>query len=771
MVRISVAKVTLLLFLLLLCNSQMAAGVTYYVSNSSGSDDYDGLSESTPWKSIAKVNNHNFVAGDNVLFQCGDTWRAEMLVIDDSGSAGNPITFTSFPFGCSNKPIFSGAHPVRGWSQYGTNIYVADLTAGNNAGKFPYGINQLFKGTGRLPMGRWPNPSVDDGGVHYHNGYSVIDGQASATSIADTQLPVTNWTGGTTHIKGMRWYILNRDITGTSGTTLTLEKETACWGGSCSGWGYFINNHLATLDQEGEWYHDRATNRIYLYTVSGIPADDAIEGSVILTDDDRFWGVIVLGVDLADHISHVVIDNFEIIRGYRNAISTPTNLETHENSNIVIKNNTIRDMDSTGIKLATWVWNAQDDGVNGWRGGNNLEILNNHIERVNHYGIDTYARHSLFQDNVIKNVGIITNLGKSGLGCGDGNGGHCTEPGDGIRIKVDKENDSGHHNSLIANRLEGVAYNGVDIFGHNNSLRNNYIERSCITKGDCGAVRTFGRDNLTSTFVYDIVLEDNIIFDIPGNTDGAHQTYRALFGFGLYIDNYSKNVEADGNTVVNTSVHGILYQRSTGTVTNNTLYNNVNGTAWGAQVDIGSSPASVTTMQNNVLFGLQSRARTLDTDLSTLSGSDNNYFFNPFEESNISAAGAKTLAEWQAASGMDLNSKKNWYTLGEGESSLSEIFINDTASSKTFDLGNKRYRDLDQDVVDGSLTLQPFTSRVLVFDSLIKAQLSHCVALLQVVAAMTPQTSLSMAANDLDGDGKFGLADAIALLKTLSDDG
>lgn len=693
-----------------------------------------------------------------------------MLIIADEGSESNPITFSSYPTRCSNKPILSGAQPISGWSHYEGNIYVADLAAGDNSGKFPNGINQLFKGESRLPMGRWPNVSEDDGGVNFHNGYSIIDGQPSTSRISDAQLPGINWTGGTTHIKGMRWYILNRDITGSSGGSLTLASAASCWGGSCNGWGYFINNHLATLDQEGEWFHDDTSNRVYLYSVSGSPPDEIYEGSVNLTDDDRSWGCIVLGTDRAEHISYVVIENFEIIRGYRNGITTPTNLATHENSYLVIKNNIIRDMDDTGIKLAAWVWNAQDGGSNGWRGGNNLAILSNQIERVNHYGIDTYSRHSLFQFNEIKEVGVIGNLGKSGLGCGNGSGGHCTEPGDGFRIKVDKKNDSGHHNNLISNRLVDIAYNGVDIFGHNNTLSKNYIERSCITKGDCGGVRTFGRDSLSSTFVYDIVLQNNILIDIPGNTDGAHETYRDLFGFGLYIDNYSKNVHSVDNSIVNASVHGVLYQRSTGTIEGNTLYNNVSGTVWGAQIDIGSAPALITSMQNNVMFGLQTKARTLATEVATLRGSDNNYFFNPFAESNIAVGGAKNLAEYRAVSGMDNNSKKNWYALSEGDAILSEVFLNDSGSISAFDLGNKRYRDLDQNIVEGQLTLQPFMSQVLVFDSETRPQLSHCIAVLQIVAGMTPQRPLSFIAHDLDGDDQFGIPDAIAILKEISVD-
>lgn len=97
--------------------SVSAANTTYYVSMSGGLDSNDGLSPSTPFKTIAKVNALNLQPGDRVLFKCGDVWRGEMLRIEESGSADNPITFSSYPTtDCANKPIISGSQPIADWS-------------------------------------------------------------------------------------------------------------------------------------------------------------------------------------------------------------------------------------------------------------------------------------------------------------------------------------------------------------------------------------------------------------------------------------------------------------------------------------------------------------------------------------------------------------------------------------------------------------------------------------------------------------------------------
>jgi len=59
-------------------------GPTYFVS-ASGDDANDGLTQQTPWKTIAKVNATAIPAGYNVLFRGGDTFAGN-LVIDAGGS-------------------------------------------------------------------------------------------------------------------------------------------------------------------------------------------------------------------------------------------------------------------------------------------------------------------------------------------------------------------------------------------------------------------------------------------------------------------------------------------------------------------------------------------------------------------------------------------------------------------------------------------------------------------------------------------------------------
>ena len=432
--------------------------------------------------------------------------------------------------------LFSQAHrPYPDGQPDSGNIFSANLSAGANAGKFPNGVNQLFRQGLRLRLGRWPNLGTENGG------YSTIDGQPANNRISDNELPAGDWSGAVAHIKGMRWYILNREVTGSASHSLTVGENLDCWGGNCTGWGYFLNNHLNTLDQDGEWYYDPASQRLYLYSTAGMPADGQIEGSVILKTDDRSWGGITLGEDLGVETAYVVIENFALRGWFRHGIATPTNLAHYEIHDLIIQNNTIRDVDSTGINLGTWVYDAWDGRPDGWRGGYNLTIQENTILRANRMGIDSYARQSTISGNTIQDVGLIENLGAAGMGCDySAGGGLCTEDGDGIRIKVDQADDTGNNMLISGNHLERIAYNGMDIFGHHNTLEHNVIRQACYAKGDCGGVRTFGSDNMSNTSVHDLLFDENLILNTSGNTDGCNTTYREEFGFGLYIDHNSR---------------------------------------------------------------------------------------------------------------------------------------------------------------------------------------------------------------------------------------
>lgn len=89
-----------------ICGAALPSGATYYVSQSSGNDNWTGLAptpngDTGPWKTLARAST-NYVAGDRILLKCGDTWNEE-LHPKGSGTSANPITIGAY--GKGKKPV------------------------------------------------------------------------------------------------------------------------------------------------------------------------------------------------------------------------------------------------------------------------------------------------------------------------------------------------------------------------------------------------------------------------------------------------------------------------------------------------------------------------------------------------------------------------------------------------------------------------------------------------------------------------------------------
>ena len=81
-------------------------GTAYYISSSIGSDENDGLSEATPWKSFAHIENIDLKPGDRVLLRRGDIWH-ERLTVRGSGRKDAWIFVGSYGDTADPKPEIS----------------------------------------------------------------------------------------------------------------------------------------------------------------------------------------------------------------------------------------------------------------------------------------------------------------------------------------------------------------------------------------------------------------------------------------------------------------------------------------------------------------------------------------------------------------------------------------------------------------------------------------------------------------------------------------
>ena len=89
------------LILLITMTVQLSFATTYYVDAINGNDSNNGLSPSSAWQSINKVNNFSFASGDVISFKRGEIFTGYTLTPPISN-----LTFNAY--GVGNKPVING---------------------------------------------------------------------------------------------------------------------------------------------------------------------------------------------------------------------------------------------------------------------------------------------------------------------------------------------------------------------------------------------------------------------------------------------------------------------------------------------------------------------------------------------------------------------------------------------------------------------------------------------------------------------------------------
>ncbi len=91
---------------LIMTLASCAQGTTYYISSSEGSDDNNGTSKKTPWKSFAHVNEMRLQPGDKVLLKRGDEWN-ERMYVRGSGSKNAWVKISYYGDKNDELPVIS----------------------------------------------------------------------------------------------------------------------------------------------------------------------------------------------------------------------------------------------------------------------------------------------------------------------------------------------------------------------------------------------------------------------------------------------------------------------------------------------------------------------------------------------------------------------------------------------------------------------------------------------------------------------------------------
>lgn len=99
---------------------------TYYLDSTNGLDTNDGLTESTAWKTLTKINNQTYQGGTNILLKRGEVFKTEVGIrLNGSGSVDNRVLYSAY--GDGPKPIISILKDFsHSWTYTDSNIWIAD---------------------------------------------------------------------------------------------------------------------------------------------------------------------------------------------------------------------------------------------------------------------------------------------------------------------------------------------------------------------------------------------------------------------------------------------------------------------------------------------------------------------------------------------------------------------------------------------------------------------------------------------------------------------
>lgn len=638
--------------------SIMSNATAWYFSASEGDDSRTSAqaqNPGTPWKSLAKLNTifSSLAPGDIILFKRGDVF-AGTIFIAASGSPSNPIVLEAY--GTGAKPVISGLSSLSGWTSAGNNIWEAALPAGNDA------VNVLLLNETVQRVGRYPNSNMPNGG------YLTIKRFTTNTSIFDNGLTGNpNWNGGEVVIRKNRWVLDRNKITSHNGNTINYASQS---GYSPSvNYGYFIQNHPNTLDQNGEWYYKNGNKRLGIFSSSGAPAVP-VQASTVNT---------LLRVHNQNNIS------------FRNIIFKGANANAIEVDN------------AHGVQLLNCDILFSGGNAVLASSSNNLRVEGCTISYTNNTALELrYSSNAVIKDNKIKGTGTFAGMGNGDSGSYEG-------------ILMDGDNEL-----IEGNVIDSTGYIPITFRGNVNIIKNNFISNYNFVKDDGGGIYTW--NNIAGApATYGSKIISNIVLNGYGAGDGTDDP-GYLASNGIYMDDNTAGVEIRGNTVANCGLYGLyIHNGHELSIEDNTFYNSRSQVVLAHDNYAAYAPIRNVSMLNNVFFSkdnsqLLAEFKTPKDDIASFGTFNNNYYCRPTYDSyviNVSYQSDGTnldLAEWKALYGKDAASNKS--PIPVASYSHIRFEYNASATSKTVALDGT-YVDARNNTHSGTITLAPFTSAVL----------------------------------------------------------
>jgi len=650
------------LFILFIFTSIKVNATNYYIS-ATGDDTADGLTTATPWLSIDKLNIvFSSIPAGSNIYFNRGDTFYGSIIISKSGTSGSPITLSAY--GTGEKPIITGFVTIPGTS-WTAEPGLTGIYSTTSIVTTSILANMVTIDGKQVGMGRYPDKS-----------FLTYEATNGTNTITDNQLgEITNWKGAGMAFRKNDWTLDRASISNHVGNVLTYSNLGTNQAPS-AGFGYFLMNDLRTLTTYSEWYHKPATKKIYMYFGDVDPTTKVVQVANI--------NDLITNIGSYDYIT---VDNLNLTGAINNAVNL-----TSGNDFCTVQNCYISFIGNYGIYLGS---------------GKNRIADHNTIRDCNSHGVyDNYGSFATITNNIVTNIALIP--GQSYYV--NGNNG-IYSPGNGCVISY--------------NTIKRTGYNGICIkYTGAATVSYNYIDSVCLVLNDGGGIYMPGPNASTR------LIDHNIITNVIGN--GAGAVRQTSLSEGIYLDEGSSNVVVTNNSVANSGNTGIkLHKATNDLITDNTSFNcavglgilNTSGAAinWNHSIKRNIFLAK-TSAQYAVNFGSVN-------DISYLGVADSNYYARPADDNKTFAVtingswSTSTLVNWQTITGQDAHSKKSPVKITSYDDIRFEY--NPSKDSKTIVLDGK-YITVDSKIYDGSVTLLPFTSVILMkfIDTAIENQFS-----------------------------------------------
>jgi hypothetical protein len=645
----------------------LAQAATYYVSNA-GSDTYSGLSTAAPWQTLGKVNGVTLTAGDQVLFKRGDAFYGS-LTIWNSGMAGNPIVFGAYDAGVN--PVITGFTAVTDWTNLGGNIWESTNPVSTLAT-----CNLVAIQGNNTAMGRTPNRDAANGGYWTYQSHS---GNTAITSSTLTGTP--DWTGADVVIRTGRYSIDRSVIASQAGGTLNLATATVCT--PADNFGFFIQNDPRTLDAQNEWYYNPSTRKIRIYSLAQ-PTGVQMATVEKLVEFEGGWNAST-GANSA-YGNYTRLESLAFTGANSYGIYTWDHwwVKLHD---VSVQNCSLAFSGIDAIFLQC----------------NTLNLQGNRITDSNAKAIEAGGCTGVtISHNVIGYSGVLTGMA----------------PGNGTFAAVSLGGTGTGAGHLVEyNTITQTAHNAITYGADGTTIRYNYIDTYCTVIDDGAGI--YGGSNALIT--------RNITVNGIGNADGTDGTF-PMIAAGIYCDNNSDADEISYNTICHTSGYGLFNNDDVGhmNIHDNTVFD-ASLAQWRINVK-STNTTSGFTVANNLFVSKQSAQEVLyffsvANNVQLLGTFDYNIYARPLDD-NVTlqiqqpdhggASAMMTLANWQAFSGQDAHAGKS----PQAAAAANDIqcYYNNTLGPQAVTLAQPMM-DMKGNRYWSSLTLQPFTSAVLMKDA------------------------------------------------------